>query len=207
MRIISIVILLFFLLNCTSENINNKKVAIQPFENFDPKITDSIAEVIKSTYKMDVTILPKINLPSNAFINIKSARYRADSLIKYLKYSKAGNYDYILGLTDKDISTTKRNNDGSIKEPQSKYKDWGIFGLGYRPGPSCVVSSYRIKKNVTQEKYLERIRKVVLHELGHNFGLPHCESGLPCVMQDAAESIKTVDNAPYHVCNECKNEL
>ena len=54
-------------------------------------------------------------------------RYRADSLIRYL--GRFGSADTILiGLTNKDISTTK----GQIR-------DWGIMGLGYCPGTSCVV--------------------------------------------------------------------
>lgn len=41
--------------------------------------------------------------------------------------------DYIIGLTDKDISTTKKAN-GKMLEPASKYKDLGIMGLGFCPG-------------------------------------------------------------------------
>ena len=43
------------------------------------------------------------------------------------------------------------------------------------------------------------MKKVVLHELGHNFGIPHCTKTEPCVMKDAVEKISTVDNA--HIRN------
>ena len=66
-----------------------------------------------------------------------------DQLIKILKETKPDSLDFIIGLIDKDISTTKKDSKGHPLEPISKYQDWGVFGLGYRPGVSCIVSTYR----------------------------------------------------------------
>ena len=113
--------------------------------------------------------------------------------------------DYILGLTEKDISVTKRNSDGSIKKPQWKYSDFGIMGLAYCPGKSCLVSNFRLRH---KDKALEnqRFKKVVIHELGHNFGLPHCPDK-KCVMTDAVESIRTIDNAKAQLCDKCRDKI
>lgn len=169
-------------------------------------LIDSIQSAIKKTYNIDVFQLKQIELPQHAFVDIKSPRYRADSLIKYLKTYKPDSLNYILGLTTKDISTTKRDKNGALKKPEYKYKDWGVFGLGYVPGPSSIVSTYRYK-DTNKKLFIERVQKISAHELGHNFGLPHCKSGLPCIMKDAAETIKTVDEVDLILCESCKSRI
>jgi archaemetzincin len=47
---------------------------------------------------------------------------------------------------------------------------------------------------------------VAIHEIGHNLGLKHCSTP-KCVMQDAVETIKTVDVAGVELCNSCKKEI
>ena len=79
------------------------------------------------------------------------------------------------------------------------------MGLAYCPGNSCVVSDFRLKTK-NKALHIARFKKVIIHELGHNFGLPHCPDK-KCVMTDAVESIKTIDNAKPGLCNTCKNKL
>lgn len=198
-------VMLFFLLSCKQkiQQVDEKtiRVSIQPLGKCDAKLIDSVAKKVAHFYQVEVVINETQKLPQNAFVNIKSPRYRADTIIRSLREIKPDSIDYILAITNSDISTTKRNDDGEIKEPVRKYEDWGIFGLGFRPGPTCVVSTYRMgrKKSVK----IERAQKVALHELGHNFGLPHCPNK-NCFMQDGAETIKTVDKVDFNLCNSCQ---
>jgi archaemetzincin len=98
--------------------------------------------------------------------------------------------------TPRNISTTK-----------GEYYDWGIFGLGMLHGRVCVVSTYRLKRgDVSQTLFLERLVKVVNHELGHVFGLDHCPVK-GCLMEDAKGKIKTVDDETGTFCDECKKKL
>ncbi len=182
------------------------KVGVQTFNDFPKHISDSISFAIKEVYKFEVTLLNKQSLPKTSFTNIKSPRYRADSLLKFLKKIKPDTINYIIGLTDKDISTTKRDTKGNIKHPKNKYKDWGVFGLGYINGPSCVVSTFRYKTK-NKSLFTDRIQKICVHEIGHNLGLPHCNSGMECVMQDAAESIRTIDKVNMILCKSCKKQI
>lgn len=168
---------------------------------------DTIKKAIHEVYGLTPSVLPAIEIPKETFVNIKSPRYRADKLIKLLKANKPDSIDHILGLISKDISTTKKGKNGQIKKPESSYRDWGIFGLGYRPGASCIVSTYRLKKKISPDLFISRLKKVCLHELGHNFRLKHCTSGNPCLMQDAVESIKTIDKEPLSLCKNCLLKL
>lgn len=100
-------------------------------------------------------------------------------------------------LTNEDISTTKNNN-----------LDWGILGLGTCPGNTCIVSTYRMqKKSVPVVLFKERLIKIILHEIGHNFGLPHCKNDPECLMNDAEGTIATVDKEKKWLCNSCRKKL
>jgi len=97
-------------------------------------------------------------------------RYEASKII--VKFNSNNN---ILLLTNVDIAhfNKKRNN-----------PEYGIIGLGFRPGKTCVVSTFRIKKGVSEKKMMERLEKVSIHEVGHNLGLDHCTNDKKCLMND-----------------------
>ena len=152
-------------------------------------------------YAISPQQISAVSLPKSAFVHIKSPRYRADTLLKYLeKIRIAESADFAFGITAQDISTTKRDADGNIKKPASKYRDWGIMGLAYRPGKTAIVSTYRLKQN--HAEFYNRLQKVCIHEFGHNLGLRHC-ADKNCVMTDAAESVRTIDHCQPALCTEC----
>jgi len=181
------------------------KVAIVPFNDFKSNYLDSIATTIYEIYGFESTILLNREMPKEFFTNIKSPRYDAGKIIKYLHKNESKEYDYTLGLTNFDICSTRYDEFGKIKKPENKYIDWGIFGLGYVGQSGCVVSSFRLKNN-GDEKLITRLKKVSIHELGHNLGLPHCLNK-KCVMTSAAEKLSTVDNVILELCNECKIKI
>jgi archaemetzincin len=187
------------------KTIAKKCIALQPYVGFDDKLVTTIQTALDQVYGMESIVLPEVDLPAEAFINVKSPRYRADSLLRHLKRIQPDTVNYILGLTHKDISTTKKDAYGKVREPHSKYQDWGIMGLGFRPGSSCVISTFRIKAP-SNKLFLERLRKISVHEIGHNLGLPHCETD-SCVMRDAAETVKTVDAVKLWLCDGCKSSI
>ncbi len=198
MRVAIVFLFSFVLLwtSCNSKKVDKDTlVEIQPFKKFPIYLADTVATAITKVYGIKTTIASEVEIPKNAFVHIKSPRYRADTLIRFLRDKKnKQNINYTLGLINEDISTTKYSDfvTKTIKKPEQKYKDWGIFGLGFRPGKSCIVSIYRLNKKVSEQKFISRLKKISCHEIGHNFGLPHCPN-TDCIMQDAAETIKTID--------------
>lgn len=159
---------------------------IQPFSDVPEIIIDSLYKNLKRI-NPNIKVNEAIPLPEKTYYSPRN-RYRADSLIQFLWY-KSRNNSVIIGVTSKDISTTKGEN-----------KDWGIMGLAYCPGISCVVSSHRLSKNNLNEQ----LYKLTIHELGHTQGLPHCKN-LKCYMQDAEGKNKKDDL--IYFCNSCKLHL
>lgn len=202
MKKLILFIVIIFCFACASKP---KQIGILPYGNIDESVINLVSDILKTTYKTEVIILNKKELPKSAFVTIKSPRYRADSLLKDLLRIRPDSIDYVIGITAKDISTTKRIANGAIKKPESKYTDWGIFGLGYRPGKSCVISTFRLQ-NTDSETFYSRVQKISIHEIGHNLGLKHCDTD-KCVMQDAVETINTVDSVGFELCALCFKQI
>jgi archaemetzincin len=135
----------------------------------------------------EVVLRNNIDFPANSYVKARN-RYRADSIIKFLS-QKVGKDTVILGLTYRDISTTK----GSVQ-------DWGVMGLGYMPGNACVASSFRLSEKNKNEQFY----KVALHELGHTQGLPHCKD-TTCIMRDAQGGNPIDQETGF--CPSCKKHL
>ncbi len=181
---ISFVSLIF--ISCHQITHANRVIAIQPFNDFTPTLTNSVFAKLKEISPNTILRTP-LQLPTKSYYPPRN-RYRADLLIKYL--SDFGSADTIvIGLTNKDISTTK----GSVS-------DFGIMGLGYCPGNACVVSTFRLAKTNLYEQFY----KLAIHELGHTQGLPHCPNKI-CFMRDA--NGKNVFNEVKDFCPSCKSFL
>jgi archaemetzincin len=168
-------------------------IAIQPLGEVTADRLTAVKRGLEDAFGFKVGVLAPRPLPKEAWY-VPRARYRAEKLLTHLEHVTAGNYQILLGLTEKDISTTK-----------GKHEDWGIFGMGELAGRVCVVSTFRLGARGAGEMQLcERLRKVAVHEAGHVMGLSHCpEKG--CVMQDAESSIATVDAETGIFCAACKS--
>ena len=201
-------IFLFFplLCFCTSpiKPGHHQIIGLQPIGQYSPDQLQFIQKELLAFFNVPVVILKEKDMPAS-FINLsKGERYSADSIIKWLAHTTPDSITKVVGLTHKDIFTTMKEN-GHIKEPQYKYAVWGIFGLGYQPGRASVISEHRLKTS-DMPRFRHRIRTVVIHELGHNQGLPHCPTK-SCIMNDANERIQTVDQSADTYCSICKGKL
>lgn len=161
-------------------------IIIQPFIDFKPNEANAVMNEVKKYYGKVIVNKP-INFPPNS-LNPTHTRRRADSIIKYLSIHTPAGFRTI-GLTHTDISVTK---DGK--------PDWGVMGLGYCPGKSCVASTFRLHGN----NRFEKLVKVALHELGHTEGLNHCPEKT-CLLRDAEG--KDHLNEEKGFCASCKKYL
>jgi len=171
-------------------------VGLLVYKGFDTSLVNFIRKETEEFYSCNVILLKAVPLPAFAFYAPRN-RYKADSLLVFESRLVPAGIDAIAGLTHKDISTSK---DG--------IPDWGVFGLGLCPGKACVVSAYRLQRgSKTMGELKERLIKVVLHEIGHNLGLPHCSNDPECLMTDAGGTIKQVDKERKWLCRFCRFKL
>jgi archaemetzincin len=194
MKFIKLIFSLFFLtiFSCQNNPFKNNDfdspiiIDLQPFNDFPKNYLDSIYSELKNVYP-NIEIKKAIPFPESS-LNSKKTRHRADSLIQYLS-NRTPKHHVTIGLTTMDISTTKGN-----------INDYGIMGLGWCPGTSCIASSFRLKKG----KKLTQLFKIAIHELGHTQGLQHCPIET-CYMRDAKGKNHTDEEIEF--CKDCKSKL
>lgn len=122
-------------------------------------------------------------------------------LKRLLKQAERKKYFRILGIIDQDIfSGFYEYNFGVAKLP-NKFKT--------RIPRAALISIFRLKEsNYDREENPALLEKRTLtesiHELGHTFGLIHCEND--CVMQ-FSESLMLVDKKSPNFCDKCKIKL
>jgi archaemetzincin len=162
----------------------SKKIVLVPLGKSISKsvIDESYAEI--KNYLPNTILADRLMMPASTYYTPRN-RYRADSLIKWMS-ARAKKNEVIMGITTVDISTTK-----------GKHKDWGVMGLAYKPGNAGVASSYRLKNK-------SAFWKIIIHELGHTAGLPHCPVKT-CFMRDAEGGDHTGEEKEF--CSKCKKVL
>lgn len=80
-----------------------------------------------------------------------------------------------------------------------------VFGLGRRAGRSAVVFTPRLRHRANPTLFRQRLLRVSIHELGHVYGLRHCEDQ-DCVMVYSA-TLLALDASPDHFCPRCARLL
>ncbi|MCW1883660.1 matrixin family metalloprotease [Luteolibacter flavescens] len=167
-------------------------IAVQPLGGVKAERLAVVKQGLEKAFGVTVVLLENRPLPKSA-LYAPRGRYRADTLLEHLRDITKAEHPVVIGITEKDISTTK-----------DEHYDWGIFGLGEIDGRACIVSTFRLgARGADEAKLRERLRKVAIHEVGHVTGLQHCDD-LGCVMQDAEASIATVDRETGAFCEKCK---
>lgn len=187
-------------LNSESKNMNAvekghplvKKVYIQPLGRVQEDYMQTVTAAVIEFYGYDVIVRPQIDFSDDILTRSKT-RYDASKILA--KFSSKEN---LIIITERDIA---------IKNEKRNAEEWGILGLGQRPGTICVISTYRMKRNVSAAKIHERLKKVALHEIGHNLGLKHCTTHPECMMNDADGTIKQVDKEKIWFCNACRAKI
>ena len=186
----NIFIPLFVLITSLANSQPIKTVYIQPLGDVDIEVISTVKSSVETFYGYKCIVKPKSPLTEDILTDSKK-RYEASRILQ--KFNSKQN---LIILTEKDIACKN----GNIPE-------WGIFGLGYRPGTTCVVSTKRLKKNVSHDEFLDRLVKTSLHEIGHNLGLNHCDNDVRCLMQDAKGSAKCFKVEKKWLCGKCRKSI
>ncbi|MFW9928849.1 MAG: hypothetical protein ACFFD1_05635 [Candidatus Thorarchaeota archaeon] len=96
----------------------------------------------------------------------------------------------VLGLINEDIKTIRTKH---------------LFGLTNLKCSCALISTIRLQvDNSDIAKFEQRVLKVAVHELGHTFGLTHCNN--ECVMR-LSKSLKELDEKPKEFCSLCDLQL
>ena len=166
-------------------------VDIVPVGDVPAKIKREASTGLQSVYDCDVTVHQGQSIPDGAFDPNRN-QYRAEEFIELA--SRVGRGEKNIAVTTKDLFYRRRNY---------------VFGLAYLDGNGSVVSTYRLQtssdggfsQKSAGEIFGDRIRKEIVHEIGHTMGLEHCENNR-CVM-NFSPTVREVDRKEQNLCGSC----
>lgn len=173
---------------------SNQNILLISHGHFERKCLETIAADISGEFKYPV-ILKESHADINEYYDPVRRQYDGNRLVKFLNTIPEPGTIKTIGLFRVDLFI-----------PILTY----IFGQAIFKGNTGIVSNYRLKneqyglpKNDTL--LLERFRKVIVHELGHTFGLMHCH--IPSCVMRSSTYVEDIDQKKHHLCSKCHNEL
>ncbi|MFW9938239.1 MAG: archaemetzincin family Zn-dependent metalloprotease [Candidatus Thorarchaeota archaeon] len=180
-------------------------IHLQQIGELDKSILIKLRKDLKWSFKefnFSVEILDDV-LPLNETEYNKNRRqYNADLVMeKLLHYNLEKKYFRILGIMDNDIYVRRYNFIfGTASNPDR---------INFRFSPVALISVTRLREqfwNRTDNISLFELRvlKEAIHELGHTFGLFHCDND--CIMV-FSNWIGDTDNKPPTFCDSCSRKL
>lgn len=170
---------------------NLEYILLVDYGHFEQTCLDDIANSLVREYGIPVR-LKEGKIRVSEFYDASRRQYNGNKLLKEVDVRYPFNSIKTVGLFEVDLFI-----------PILTY----IFGQAYLNGNTAIASLYRLKN----ERYglkpdskllMERFRKVIIHELGHTFGLKHCSNPV-CVMR-ASTYVEDLDQKKELICSHCK---
>jgi len=169
-------------------------VDIVPVGEIDAAVKREASTGLRAVYDCDVTLHDAQAVPPGSYDSSRE-QYRAEEFIDLAK--RVGEGAKNIAITSKDLFYHRRNY---------------VFGLAYLGGSGSVISTYRLRTSSdggfsnrsAEDIFADRVRKEVVHEVGHTLGLEHCDNKR-CVM-NFSPTVREVDVKEETLCGTCQRD-
>jgi archaemetzincin len=161
---------------------------------FEKKLISRVAQDVSRELRHPVQCR-ECSLDISQFYNPGRRQYDANALLDMISKKTPGDALKVIGMVRVDLYI-----------PILTY----IFGQASLNGKTGVASLYRLRNEhygleSDHELLIERFSKVIIHELGHTFGLIHCSNPV-CVMRSSTY-VEDLDQKNINFCYRCQTEL
>lgn len=156
------------------------RIGLRPFGEVPSEVLDDLESAVREFGSVER--LPASSIPSEWF----DASRRKFEAGQFLEALQGEPFDRVLGVTSVDLYSQEYH---------------FVFGQARIMGRPAIVSIARLGKPGTKALG-ERLAKEAIHELGHTFGLVHCENR-ECVMW-FSNTLEETDRKTPWFCRRCK---
>jgi len=182
-----------------------KKIYLQKIGEIDSKILKDLKKGLRKKFeKFDLSVIvPEKSLPLlESEYNVSRKQYDGSKIInRLLDYSMTNQYFRTLGVLDKDIYSNGLNFVFGIATPPNNEitRNFGV----------SIISTIRLREEFydhvhNDELFSIRTLKEAVHELGHTFGLKHCNNY--CIMR-FSNYLGHTDEKPVDFCDACSEQI
>ena len=165
-------------------------IVISPIGNFGPELTEPVKKEIYRIFGFPALIIPVLEDVDFAFDSGRN-QYHSTSILQQLEKSAPSFAMKVIAVTKVDLFIPILTH---------------VYGEAQLGGKACVVSTYRLKDQISAAHpgviFTQRIIKEAIHELGHTFNLRHCKEHV-CIMHYCRTEID-VDRKSDQLCRYCK---
>lgn len=173
---------------------DKQSITLLSCDHFKKDITDCIAEDIHREFHSAV-ILQEYNIDISIYYNPRRRQYDANGILQAISSITSNSPTKTIALFRVDLFV-----------PILTY----IFGQAFLNGKTAIASFHRLRNEhygLKKDNAIrnERLRKVVIHEIGHMFGLIHCHNPV-CVMRSSTY-VEDIDQKEIHFCQKCQTQL
>lgn len=173
---------------------NENNISLVSYGQFEKELLEKIAHNVEVEFGLPVQVSAGY-ADLSAFFDPARRQYDANQLVKLLDFDSTSKAIKTIGLFHVDLFI-----------PILTY----IFGQAIFKGKTGIASVYRLRSEQyglrgNKNLLYERFRKVVIHELGHTFGLIHCH--IPSCVMRSTTYVEEIDQKKHHFCNKCRSEL
>lgn len=161
---------------------------------FEKQLTERVAKDVSGEFDHPVDLI-ECTLDISHFYNPGRRQYDANKLLHAITQRAPADEVKVMGMARVDLYI-----------PILTY----IFGQAKLNGYTGVASLYRLRNEhygleKDYELLINRFSKVIIHELGHTFGLIHCSNPV-CVMRSSTY-VEDLDQKEKKFCHRCRTEL
>jgi archaemetzincin len=160
---------------------------------FDERLLGGARDLLAREYECEVDVADPGERPAGTFDAVRR-QHSSREFLRWLAAKGPLTGGRLLGVTDVDLFI-----------PILTF----VFGEAQLEGRAAVISSARLQHE-DRRVTVARVAREAVHEVGHTFGLRHCEGvdgggrrALPCVMA-RSPSVRAVDAKSAGLCADCR---
>jgi archaemetzincin len=172
----------------------DKHIYIVPIEFYNSHLLNSLSLYLSNAFALPTQVKNQpINLDS-VFDPLRN-QYNSSYLLRQLINNPQQDTARILGICNVDLFI-----------PILTF----VFGEAQLEGIGAIVSTHRLKNEFygglpDSHLLMERLLKEATHELGHTYGLYHCQ--IPGCVMNSSTYVEDIDEKSVLFCRECQKSI